>query len=57
MLSRPRLGNDPPLSHLLGKESLSESIVDLVRATMQEILPLQVDSDSSNMTSQIASKV
>jgi hypothetical protein len=57
MLSRASFSNDPPLPHFLSKESLAESIVDLVRATMQEILPLQVNSASSNMTSQIASKV
>src|SRR5207245_9885180 len=57
MLSRPCFSNDPPLPHFLSKESLAESIVDLVRATMQEILSLQVDSGPSNVASQIGSKV
>src|SRR5216117_2258053 len=57
MLSRPCFSNDPPLPHFLSQESLAESIVDLVRATMQEILSLQVDPSASNMTSQIGSKV
>src|SRR5712692_744847 len=57
MLSRPCFSNDPPLPHFPSKESLAESIVDLVRATMQEILSLQVDSSPSNMASQIGSKI
>src|SRR6266702_3687491 len=57
MLSRPSFSNDPPLPHFLSKESLAESIVDLLRATMQEILSLQVDSSPSNVASQIGSKV
>src|SRR5947208_7674145 len=57
MLSGPGFSNDPPLSHFLSEESLAESIVDLVRATMQEILSLQVDSSPSNMASQIGSKI
>src|SRR6266581_4137972 len=57
MLSRPSFSNDPPLPHFLSKESLAESIVDLVRATMQEILSLQVDFSPSNVASQIGSKV
>src|SRR3989441_2350179 len=57
MLSRPSFSNDPPLPHFLCKESLAESIVDLVRATMQEVLSLQVDSSPSNVASQIGSKV
>src|SRR2546428_13966952 len=57
MLSRASFSNDPPLPHFLSKESLAESIVDLVRATMQEILSLQVDSSPSNVASQIGSKV
>src|SRR5436309_3370146 len=57
MLSCPCFSNDPPFPHFLGKESLAESIVDLVRAAMQEILSLQVDSSPSNVASQIGSKV
>src|SRR5256712_11205888 len=57
MLSRPCFSNDPPLLHFLSKESLAESIVDLVCATMQEILSLQVDFSPSNVASQIGSKI
>src|SRR5712691_10010749 len=57
VLSRPGFSNDPPLSHFLGQESLAESIVNLVRATMQEILSLQVDPSTSNMATQIGSKI
>src|SRR6266581_3731694 len=57
MLSGPGFSNDPQFPHFLGKESLAESIVDLVRATMQEILSLQIDSGPSNVASQIGSKV
>ena len=57
VLSRPCFSNDPSLSHFLGKESLAESIVDLVSTSVQEILSLQVDSSASNVTGQIGSKV
>src|SRR5712692_3227208 len=57
MLSRSGFSNDPPFPHFLGKEGLAESIVDLVSATMQEILSLQVDSSPSNMASQIGGKI
>src|SRR6266581_4017394 len=57
MLSRAGFSNDPPFPHFLGQESLAESIVDLVGATMQEILSLQIDPSPSNMASQIGSKI
>src|SRR5439155_463426 len=57
MLSCPCFSNDPPSPHFLGKESLAESIVDLVGTAMQEVLSLQVDSSPSNMPSQIGSKI
>src|SRR2546428_2091381 len=57
MLSRPSFSNDPPLPHFPSKESLAESIVDLVCTTMQETLSLQVDSSPSKAGSQIGSRV
>src|SRR5713226_9441883 len=57
MLSRPCFSNDPPLPHFPSKESLAESIVDLVRATMQEILSFQLNPSPSSVTGQIGSKI
>src|SRR5712691_12139510 len=57
MLSRSGFSNDSPLSHFLGKERLAESVVDLVRAAMEELLSFQVNLGASNNSSQVGSKV
>ena len=41
VLPGPRLGDDSRLPHLPGEEDLPERVVDLVRAGVTEVLPLQ----------------
>ena len=43
MLSGPGLGNDALLSHSLGKQGLSQGIVDLVGAGVKQVFPLEVN--------------
>src|SRR5437016_10853552 len=57
MLSRSSLGDDPTLSHLLCEQCLSESIVDLMSATVQEIFSLQIDLGSSSVIGQPAGEI
>ena len=49
VLSRAGLGDDSLLAHLLGEEALADHVVDLVRAGMVQVLPLQVDLRSSEV--------
>ena len=44
MLAGAGLGDDPLLTHASAKKTLAEGIVDLVRAGMGKVLPLQVDA-------------
>ena len=41
VLARARLRDDPRLAHLLGQERLADHLVSLVRATVDEVLPLE----------------
>ena len=43
VLAGARLGDDPPLTHALGQQRLTERVVDLVRARVVEVLALEVD--------------
>ena len=43
VLPRAGLGDDPPLAHLAGEQRLAQRVVDLVRAGMRQVLPLEVD--------------
>ena len=38
------LGDDPRLAHALGEQRLPERVVQLVRAGVEEVLPLEVDA-------------
>src|SRR2546422_2713065 len=57
VLSCSGLGYDPALAHFLCEQSLSESIVDLVGSTMQQILSFQVNLSTLRMTTQIGSEI
>ena len=41
VLARPRLGHQPALAHPLGQQRLAEDVVDLVRAGVVQVLPLE----------------
>ncbi len=43
VLAGPRFGNDTLRAQFLGQQGLSHRVVDLVRARMSKILPLQPD--------------
>ncbi len=43
MLAGARLGNDLLLAHVLGEQSLTHAVVELVRTGMVEVLALEVD--------------
>ena len=53
MLSRTSLRNDALLPHSLGKEALAEGIVDLVCASVCEVLSLEVDLGATRAGSQL----
>src|ERR1051326_3318590 len=40
VLARARLGNYPPLSHSSGEQNLAERVIDLVRASVKQVLAL-----------------
>jgi hypothetical protein len=44
VLPRPGLGDDTALAHPAGQQRLANGVVDLVRAGMGEILPLEEDA-------------
>ena len=44
MLASPGLGHDLLLPHLAAQQRLAQSVVDLVRACVVEVLPLEVDT-------------
>jgi hypothetical protein len=44
VLARPRLGDHPGLAHPLGQEGLPHHVVELVRARMRQVLPLEEDA-------------
>jgi len=47
VLAGARFGDDPVLAHPSGEQHLAERIVDLVRAGVTEILPLQPERRSA----------
>ena len=49
--------NDARLAHLHGKESLADSVIDFVRAGVQQILALQIDPRPAQMRCQPRSKL
>ena len=52
MLTRASLGDDPPLVHTARQQHLAETIVDLVRAGVVELVPLQIELGAAEMTGQ-----
>ena len=50
MLSRPCFSNDPSLPHAAGDQNLSDSVIDLMGACMAQILPLQINFRSSEVS-------
>ena len=53
MLSGAGLGDDATLAHPLCQESLSERVVDLVRAGVGEVLALDEDAGASELAGQV----
>jgi hypothetical protein len=49
MLAGPGLGDDPPLAHAAGQQRLANGVVDLVRASMVEILALEQHRGSDQL--------
>ena len=43
MLARAGLGDDPRLAHAQSEQRLADSVVELVRARVAEVLALEVD--------------
>ena len=52
VLAGPGLGNDPGLAHPAGEDDLAQHIVDLVRAGVVQLVPLQVDLGPAEMGGQ-----
>ena len=44
MLPGTRFRDDPPFAHAVGEQRLPERVVDLVRAGVRQVFPLQEDS-------------
>ena len=49
MLARTGLGDDPRLLHAAREQDLAEAIVDLVRASVVEVLALEIDIRAAEM--------
>jgi hypothetical protein len=43
VLTSPRFGDNPRLAHAPGQHGLADAVIDLVRAGMVEIFPLEID--------------
>ena len=52
VLSRSRLGHDTTLSHAPGQQRLPQRVVDLMRAGMRQVLPLQIDLRAAQVGAQ-----
>src|ERR1022692_2103912 len=52
VLSRPGFGDDAALSHAFGQQSLSETVVDFVRAGVKEIFALEIDFRAAKLLGQ-----
>ena len=46
VLAGAGLGDEPGLAHPLGQQRLTEDVVDLVRAGVVEVLPLEQEADT-----------
>ena len=57
VLAGAGLGDDPRLAHLLRQQHLAQSVVDLVRAGVQQVLALEVDARTAEMLGQPLSEV
>ena len=57
MLARARFGDDAGLSHSLGKQDLSQAVIDLVRARMIQFVTLEVYFCTVEMFGQPGCKV
>ena len=53
MLSGAGLGNDALFAHAGGQQALSESIVDLVRAGVGQVLALEVDLRATQLIGEV----
>ena len=56
MLPRAGFGNDSLLAHAQRKQGLTQGVVDFVRASMVEVLPLQPDAGAAVNTAVMGSK-
>ena len=52
VLTGAGLGDDPVLAHPLGEQRLTEGVVDLVRAGVGEVFPLEEDACSAGRLAQ-----
>jgi hypothetical protein len=57
VLARAGFGNHPLLAHALSQQTLAERVVDLVRASVQQVLALEVDSCAAKHFGQPLAKV
>ena len=57
MLSRAGLGDDAPLAHPARKERLTERVVDLVSAGVEQILALQINPGAATMPRQLLREI
>ena len=56
MLPGAGLGDQPPFAHTPGQQRLANSIVDLVRAGVAQVFPLQVDLRPAEPPRQVLGK-
>ena len=52
VLTGPGFGNDAVLAETAGEQDLAERVIDLVRASMQQVLALQVDFSTAELLGQ-----
>ena len=57
VLSRAGFGDDAPLAHSHGQQSLPEAVVDFVRAGMQQVFALNVDARPAQVFGQPRSEL
>ena len=57
VLPRAGLGDDAPLAHALGQQSLAQRVVDLVRPGVGQVLPLEVDASAAELPRQVLGEV
>src|SRR5690242_14408642 len=54
MLSRTGFGDDPPLPHPLCQQRLTDAVVDLMGAGVQQVFTLEIDLCSAELLSETA---